>query len=180
VAGTFERLVVSPFWPVASVVALNLWPLALGLLSGTLTLALAGVIFGLGIHWATAALAIPVALLGAFAFAPFGIVLASAVMLFKQSNVGAAFVVTALSLVAGIYFPVSLLPGWLRWMSEVQPFTPAVDLLRHLLVDTPMRDSTTVALAKLAGFATVMLPLSVLALRAAVERSRRNGTICEY
>ena len=180
VAGTFERMVVSPFGPVASIVSLNLWPLALGLASGALTLILAATMFGLAISWATAPLAIPVAALGALAFAPFGVLLASAVMLFKQSNVGAAFVVTGLSIVAGIYFPVSLLPDWLRWLSEVQPFTPAVDLLRHLLVGTPMPGSTTAAVLKLAGFAAVMLPLSVVVLHAAIERSRRNGTICEY
>jgi ABC-2 type transport system permease protein len=180
VAGTFERIVVSPFGPVAAIVSLNLWPLALGLASGTLTLTLAAAIFGLGITWSTAPLAIPVALLGALAFAPFGVLLASAVMLFKQSNVGAAYIVTALSLVAGIYFPVSLLPGWLQWLSDVQPFTPAVDLLRHLLVGTPMPGSAGVALLTLVGFAVVMLPLAVVVLHVAIARSRRNGTICEY
>jgi len=52
-------------------------------------------------------------------------------LLVKQTVMGASFIVSAISLVAGLYFPISLLPGYLRWASDVQPFTPAVDLLRH-------------------------------------------------
>jgi ABC-2 type transport system permease protein len=89
-------------------------------------------------------------------------------------------IVTGLSLVAGLYFPIALLPGWIQWTSDVQPFTPAVDLLRHLLVGTPMHGSAGVAVLKLAAFAAVMLPVAILLLRAAVDRGRRKGTITEY
>ena len=113
-------------------------------------------------------------------FAPFGLAMASAVVLVKQTNAGAAFVITGISLLAGVYFPVELLPSWIRWASDVQPFTPAVDMLRNLLVGTPLRDSAAVALVKLAGFALITTPLALLLLRAAVRRSRRLGTIIEY
>jgi len=178
--GTFERMVVSPFGPVASIASMILFPLTLGVAVGMVTLGVAAVLFELHMHWATVPLAIPVAALAALAFATFGLLLAAAVVTFKQTNAGAAFIVTGLSLVAGLYFPVSLLPDWIEWASNVQPFTPAVDLLRHVLVDTPMRGSVAVALLKLAGFAAVVLPLSLLVLRTAVDRSRRKGTITEY
>jgi ABC-2 type transport system permease protein len=178
--GTFERMVVSPFGPVASIMSMIVFPLALGLAMGATTLMIAAALFGLDLQWSTAPLAIPVVGLAALAFAPFGILLAAAVVQFKHTNAGAALVVTALSLVAGLYFPVSLLPDWIEWASEVQPFTPAVDLLRHLLVDTPTSESAGVALVKLTGFAAVMIPIAVLVLRASVNRSRRAGTITEY
>jgi ABC-2 type transport system permease protein len=106
--------------------------------------------------------------------------MAAAVLVFKQTNAGAAFVISGLSLVSGFYFPVSLLPDWIQWASDVQPFTPAVDLMRHLLIGTPTSDSPAVEAAKLVGFAVVMLPIATLVLRASVQRSRRNGTITEY
>jgi ABC-2 type transport system permease protein len=178
--GNFERMVVSPFGAVAAIASLTLFPLALGFAVGVLTIALAALLFGLDLHWTTAAGAIPVAFLGALAFAPFGLLLAAAVTVFKQTSAGAALIVTALSLVAGVYFPVALLPHWIQWASDVQPFTPAVDLLRHLLVGTPMEGSAAVAVLKLAAFAAVMLPVGILVLRAAVDRGRRKGTITEY
>lgn len=179
-AGTFERMVVSPFGPARSIASLLIFPLALALLTGMLSLVFAGVVFGLDLRWSTAVLALPVALLGAAAFAPFGLVMTAAVVLFKQTNAGATLVITGVSLLAGVYFPVALLPGWIRWASDAQPFTPAVDLLRNLLVGTPLRDSPGAEVAKLVAFTVVTLPLALLALRAALERSRRRGTIIEY
>jgi ABC-2 type transport system permease protein len=179
-AGTFERLVLSPFGAVRSIASLMLFPLALATLTGVVSLAFAGVAFGLDLHWGTAPLAIPVAMLGAASFAPFGLIMAAAVVVFKQTNAGATFVITGIALLAGLYFPVELLPSWIRWASEVQPFTPAVDMLRNLLVGTPLRSSAAADLGKLAGFAIVTMPLALVVLRAAVLHSRRRGTIIEY
>lgn len=179
-AGTFERMVLSPFGPVRAVMSLMLFPLLLALVSSVLSLVYAGLVFGLDLRWPEALAGLPLALLGALAFAPFGLLMTAAVVIFKQTNAGATFIITGVTLLAGIYFPVSLLPDWIEWASEVQPFTPAVDLLRHFLVDTPLRDPMLLELAKLALFAAVMLPLSIVALSAAVRRSRRLGTVIEY
>lgn len=180
VAGTFERMLLSPFGTVRCILSLMIFPLLLALVTGLVSLTYAALVFGLSIHWSTAAASIPVAMLGALAFAPFGLLMASAVVIFKQTNAGATFVVTGITLVAGVYFPVALLPGWIRWASDVQPFTPAVDLLRHFLVDTPLGDSVGLSLVKLVAFPAVLLPMSLWTLNAAVRRSRRLGTVIEY
>lgn len=179
-AGTFERMVLSPFGAVRAIASLLIFPVAEAMFLGTLSLAFAGLVFSLHLQWPDALLAIPVALLGALAFAPFGLVMAAAVVVVKQTNAGATLVITAVTLLAGVYFPVSLLPDWIRWASEVQPFTPAVDLLRNLLVGTPLRESAGIELLKLLGFTAVTMPLSLLLVRFSVEHSRRRGTIIEY
>jgi ABC-2 type transport system permease protein len=180
VAGTLERLVVSPFGAVGAIAAMSWFPLAFALLNGVVTLALAALVFGMHLEWDTAALAAPVAVLGALAFMPFALLVAGAVIVVKQAGVGAGFLVTGISLVGGFFFPVSLLPGWIEWASHVQPFTPALDLLRHLLVGSPLAGSSWTAVAKLAGFAAVLLPFSLLFLRSALRFAQRRGTIIEY
>ena len=67
VAGTFERMAVSPFGPVWSILALFLFPLALAVVTMLVTLALGVVVFGLDARWSTVPLAVPVALVGAMA-----------------------------------------------------------------------------------------------------------------
>ena len=64
------------------------------------------------------------------AFLPFGILFAALTVVVKQGTVGTAWVIALLSIVGGLYFPVSLLPGWLQTVSRLQPFTAATDLLR--------------------------------------------------
>lgn len=178
--GTFERMVLSPFGAVRSVISLMLFPLLLALVTSSISLLYAALVFGLDLRWPQALLGLPVALLGAVAFAPFGLLMTAAVVVYKQTNAGATFVITGITFLSGVYFPVSLLPDWIRWASEVQPFTPAIDLLRHLLVDTPLRSALGLQLAKLVLFPVVMMPLAVLALTAAVRRGRRRGNIIEF
>jgi ABC-2 type transport system permease protein len=180
VAGTFERLVVAPAGPVASLVATLFFPMAFALAMSGVMIAVAAAIFGLQVEWSTVALAVPVGLLAALAFMPFGIAVVAAVVVFKQATAGVGWVVAAAALVSGLYFPVELLPGWISWASEVQPFTPAVEVLRHVVVGTPLEDSLSLDLGRLAASALILTPLSVGVLALALRHARRRGTLLEY
>ncbi len=179
VSGTIERFLVSAHGPVNGILGTMLFPLCNALLSGVLTLVLATVVFGLPLA-STSFLAIPVALLGVIAFLPFALFLVAIVMAFKQVASVSQFIVSGIAIVGGLYFPIAVLPGWIRWMSEAQPFTPATDLMRHLLVDTPLAHPAGVELLKLIGFALLLLPASFMLLRAAIRYGQRTGTIAEY
>lgn len=180
VAGTFERIVLSPFGAVGGVVSMLLFPVVVALATGSVAMLFAVAVFGVDLELSSAPLAIPAAVLGALAFMPFGVILGAMVLIVKQAAVGASFLLAGISLVAGFYFPTALLPGWIEWASDVQPFTPGVDLLRHLLLGSPLRESAWVEVGKLLGFSATMLPLSVLLLSLAVRFTRRRGTIIEY
>lgn len=180
VAGTFERFVVSPFGAVRAMLAMSVFPLLYSLVTALAMLVFAALAFGLHLQWATLALVVPVALLGALSFAPFGLLIMAVVLVFKQAMTAVTFVVAGISLVSGLYFPVSVLPAWMRELSRVQPFTPAADLLRHVMTGAPLHESLGAELAKLAGFPLVLLPLAVLGLSLAVRQGRRRGTLLEY
>jgi ABC-2 type transport system permease protein len=180
VAGTFERICVSPFGPVRTLISMLLFPFCYALASALILLVFAGLAFGLPVHWATVPLAIPLSALGAGSFLPFGILLLAVVIVIKQAAAGTTWVIAAISLIAGLYFPISLLPDWIRWASSVQPFTPATELLRHVLVNRPLASSAWLDLVKMTGFTLVLLPLSVFALQRALAYGRRRGTLIEY
>jgi ABC-2 type transport system permease protein len=179
VAGTFERSLVSPLGPVGLIVTSLLFPIALALVVAITGFVGAAAIFDLPVTWAQAPSAIPVALLGATAFAGVALLMVACVVAFKQSP-GVGLVLAAISITAGVYFPTDLLPGWLRWMGDVQPFTPAVDLLRHLLIGASPGEEPLAALIKLVAFTAVLLPLGAWVVSLAVDHGRRRGTILEY
>jgi ABC-2 type transport system permease protein len=179
-AGTFERIILSPLGPVAGVFSMTLFPFVLSLAHAAVTVALAAAVFGMDIRWSTAPLALPIAMLGALAFAPFALLLAASVVTIKQAAVGAGFLVTGISLIGGFFFPVELLPDWVEWTSEVQPFTPALEALRYLLVGRPMEDPMWQAVLKIALFALVLLPVGLWTLRTSIRFAQRRGTIIEY
>jgi ABC-2 type transport system permease protein len=180
VAGTFERLVLSPLGGVRAASAMMLFPLAQAMVVATVTLVFSAIVFDMSVAWPDVLLAIPASVLGAVAFAPFGLLVAASILIVKQALAGVSILLTAMSLVAGVYFPVGLLPDWLEWLSNVQPLTPALDLLRHLISNAPYAHSPWVDTLKLVGWAAVLLPVSVRAVAAAIGYSRRRGTIIEY
>jgi len=179
VSGTIERSLVSAHGPLNGILGSMLFPLLNAFVSGVITLTIAALIFGLPLA-STAPLAIPVALLGTLAFMPFALFLVALVMAFKQASSATTFIVSGLAIVGGLYFPISLLPEWIRWMSYVQPFTPATELLRNLLLSSPLAHPAIVELAKITAFALLLLPVGVLLLRAAIRYGQRSGTIAEY
>jgi ABC-2 type transport system permease protein len=179
VAGTIERFLVSAHGPVNGILGTMLFPLCNAFLSGFLTLLIATSVYGLPLA-STAVLAIPVALLGVVAFLPFALLLVAIVMAFKQVASASQFIVSGIAIVGGLYFPIALLPSWIRWASEVQPFTPATDLMRHLLVSTPLAHPAGVELLKLALFSAVLLPAGFALLRVSIRYGQRSGTVAEY
>jgi ABC-2 type transport system permease protein len=177
--GNFERMVISPLGPVGAVFALAAFPILFSALFATLMLTLAVGLFGIPLHISGIPLALVVAAFAAVAFCCLGLLFVAALLAFK-SVLGATWMIAALSLLAGAYFPVKLFPGWIRWTSEVQPLTPAVDLVRHLLVGTALVQPEWLELVKLAGFTAVLIPASTAVLWLAVRWSRRRGTMIEY
>jgi ABC-2 type transport system permease protein len=180
IAGTFERLVLSPFGPVRSVIAMAVFPLIFAFFLATFTLLVAWAGFGLQMDWSTAPLAIPAMLLALLAFLPFGLAFASLTVVMKQGNVGTSWVIALISIVGGLYFPITLLPDWVQTAAKLQPFTPSTEMLRHLLVDSPQTTSTAVTVAKVALFAAVLLPVSIWTLQRSIRVGQRRGTIVEY
>jgi ABC-2 type transport system permease protein len=180
VAGTFDRLLLSPFGAVRSIIAMALFPLLYSFVLAGMTLGLGCLLFGLHLHWSMVPFSVPVMGLALFAFLPFGLFFAALTVLVKQGSVGTSWVIALLSIVGGLYFPVSLLPNWLAVLGKLQPFTPATSVLRHVLVGTSSAEAPATSLAKLTLFAAVLLPASLAAVAAAIRASQRRGTIIEY
>lgn len=180
VAGTFDRLLLSPFGAVRSLIAMTLFPLLYSFVVASTTLGLGCLIFGLRLHWSTVPLSIPAMALALMAFLPLGLLFAALTVVVKQGSVGTTWVIALISIVGGLYFPVSLLPHWLQTIAKLQPFTPATSVLRHLLVGSALGESQGGALLKLVLFAAVLVPGSILLLASAIRLGQRRGTIIEY
>lgn len=177
--GNFERILISPLGPVWGVIAVAAFPIAYSTLFAAAMLALAALVFGVPLHAGGIVPALGVGLLGALTLASIGLLFVAALIAFK-SSLGATWVIAGLSLLGGAYFPLRLFPGWIRWTSDVQPYTPTIDLLRHVLIGTRSMEAVWVELAKLVGFTVVLMPAAAAVLWLAVKTSRRRGTIMEF
>lgn len=98
------------------------------------------------------------------------------------------------TLLAGTYYPITVLPTWLQWVACLIPHTYAFDALRRLLdpgahiagpvlpIQFALPGLSPVAVDGLALgiFTAVLVPLGVLAYGRGIERARRTGTLTRW
>ena len=95
---------------------------------------------------------------------PFGLLFAALTVAAKQGSVGTSWVIALISIVGGLYFPVSLLPDWAQTRNSSSRSRPATGAAPPPAGRRPAGISPCDAIAKLALFAGVLLPASLLAL----------------
>lgn len=126
----------------------------------------------------------PAALLGLtlsiIAFASVGIVAASIIMVIKRGDPVTALFGSLANLVGGVFYPVEILPDWLRVIANALPITYALRAMRLSLLSGASWEELTPDLSVLAGFCLVLFPLSLLAFRFAVDRARADGSLTHY
>ncbi|MFH1123317.1 MAG: ABC transporter permease, partial [Pseudomonadota bacterium] len=92
----------------------------------------------------------------------------------NRAEVAAWSLVSLMLLLCGIYYPVSILPGWVRTLSELIPLTYFLEYFRGFYGFNP---TFSHVLAK--GYAMVLtyLSLEVVLMRAALRRAKRTGML---
>jgi ABC-2 type transport system permease protein len=168
--GTLEVLFTMPPGASLTVIASAAYTLLFSVVTSVVTLAFA---VGLGMRLtvtAAGALLAVGSLVVSIAFAAF-------VIVFKRGETLTGLGVSALSLVGGVYYPISLLPHALRMLADVLPFTWALEVLRDSLLSTSL---PFVRFGELCAATTVAVPLALRLFSAALNRARRSGTLGQY
>jgi ABC-2 type transport system permease protein len=111
------------------------------------------------------------------AFSGLGIFSASYLLLFKRGNPARWFVVGVSSIVGGMLFPVSILPGWLQFVARLNPVTYALDAMRAALLDGANLFAIAKPLLVLLFFAAILLPASGVTFSWALRRTKMTGTL---
>ena len=118
--------------------------------------------------------------LSAACFAALGILSSCFVVLFKRGNPLAWVLNNFEGLLGGVYFPVTVLPGWLLAVSGLLPVTYAVRAFQLAVQRGAGFGEIKTDLAALFLFNIILIPASVWLFSLSVRRARRNGTLGEY
>ncbi len=123
------------------------------------------VAFGFGLAPKPAMLLVPfIGILTGIGFAAFGMFFAAIATRFDDFNYVISGLITPLFLVAGTFFPVQRLPGWLRAFAQVNPLYHCVELVRNCAFGLrPVADMIHVG---------ALILFALLAWSAAVWRTR--------
>jgi ABC-2 type transport system permease protein len=177
---TLEPLLLTPVSIPQFLVGSALWDFARASLEVVLYLSLGVLVFGLRIPNANILPAAAVLVLTLFAFMGLGIFAAAFIMLFKRGNPLTWFVATASELLGGVYFPVDMLPSWVKHLSQFIPITHALQGLRESLLMGAGWAQIFPQLAALAVFTVVTWPIGIACFTLALRKARAQGTLGHY
>jgi ABC-2 type transport system permease protein len=180
VQGTLEALLATPSAvgtvQAGSVAFDLLWvPIRMLLFLAVITLT-----FGLDLELA----GVPKAAVLMLAFLPFvwglGLLSAAAILAFRRGSGATALVISFLGIASGAYFPLTLLPGWLQAVGEVNPFARVLEGMRETLLGGAGWGPVAADAALLLLPSVALLAAGAVAFRIALARERRNGTLGLY
>ncbi len=179
VTGTMEALLMTPSRLSIVVVGSVLYDYLYTTLRVVIFL-VAGVLLGVRLsnaNWGAALLSLVLAIA---TFASIGIMAAGFTMVFKRGNPIIWLVSNLVSLLGGVYYPVSSLPSWLQPVSRALPITYALDAMRGALLDGATWGQLTPNMLVLGGFCLLLFPLSLVTFRASVHKARVDGSLTQY
>jgi ABC-2 type transport system permease protein len=178
--GTLEILFLSPMPFIATLLMSTLWRYCWAFAEALFYLLAASLFFQAELNWSRMVSAVLVVLLTIFANAGFGLLNAGFVLVTKRTSPLARLLTLVTTLLAGVYYPVEVLPGWLRAFSHVLPATYSLDALRRTMLQGASLTDVGQALLALVGFALVLSPLGLVTFRYGVRWAKIDGSLSQY
>jgi ABC-2 type transport system permease protein len=178
--GTLENLLVTQTPLPVILMGSSLYPFVLMSLRTAVYLGWGAALFGFPLrqaNWLGALLVLAASIL---AFLGLGILSASYLLVFKRGNpVNWAFVGLS-TVLGGMLYPISVLPGWLQFLARLVPVTYALEGMRAALLGHATLGELWPPLAALLIFAVVLLPLSFVIFSWALRRTKITGTLTHF
>ena len=176
-SGTLEPLLVTQVSLPVVLIGSSVYPFALTTLRVAVYLGWGAALFGFPLgsaNWLAVVVVLAATLLS---FSGLGILSSAYLLLFKRGNPSKWFFLGVSSLVGGMLFPVSILPGWLQIVAHLNPVTYALDAMRAALLDGAGLAAIARPLLILLLFAVVLLPTSIWVFSWALQRTKITGTL---
>jgi len=161
-------------------VASSLWAYIFGSLRVFVFLFLGAIVFGVSFAQANILAAGVILILAVVSFAVIGMISAAFIVVLKKGD-PITWAFGALStLVAGVYYPIEVLPDWLQGFSALLPLTYALNAMRHAVLQGYSLYDVRFDILALLCFSAVLLPLALLSFRLAVKRAKVEGSLVQY
>jgi ABC-2 type transport system permease protein len=178
--GTLEIMLLSPTRLSVILLCSSLWAYVLTTLRVVAYILVGALVFGVSLGQANVSTALLVMFLSIASFSGIGILSAALVLLVKKGDPIAWALGGASSLLAGVYYPVAVLPDWLEPLSHVLPLTYALDAMRLAMLQGYSIYELRFDILVLLGFTVILTPLAFLVFRKALKRAKIEGSLIQY
>jgi len=178
--GTLEALLVTQTEIPTIIVSSSLYSFLWASFRVIIYIAFSVFVLGLNINNANFLGAFLILFLTIISFGSIGIISASFIMVLKRGD-PITWVFTGISaLLGGLYFPISVLPDWLRTFSYFLPVTYSLEGMRLAILKGYSLGELLPNILALVLFSLVMLPFSIIVFNIAVKIAKRDGSLTHY
>ena len=180
IVGTLESLLVTP----TSISTILFSSYLYNLLSTSLRILvyfLIGVfIFGIQLQPINLSALVVTFLLTLLPFFGLGLLSASFILVFKQGNPVGSLLAMSSWLLAGVIYPVTVLPNWLKPFSNILPITHGIEAMRQILLNNASLIEIRQELIVLLLFSIILLTVGIYSICFSLKIARKDGSLLHY
>src|ERR671925_2069374 len=134
--GTIEYTFMAPLRRSVHLFGVGAFAVLYGVVRSAILFAVVATFFGLDMPDANFLAAILVLTVASFSFMGVGTMTSVLPLISPEKGAQLGFVAQGtLLVISGVYYPVSVLPGWMQWLSTISPATYALRGIRHSILD---------------------------------------------
>jgi ABC-2 type transport system permease protein len=176
--GTIEYTFMAPLSRPVHLSGVGLFAVLYGVLRSAVLFAVIAAFFGLHMPDANFVAALVVLAVSSISFVGIGMMASVLPLISPEKGAQLGFIAQGtLLVVSGVYYPVSVLPQWMQWISTISPATYSLRGIRHAILDGASTASLWGDLWPLLVIGVAAVPLGLEIFRRGEIYAKRHGKL---
>jgi len=180
VQGTLEAVLLTPTKITTILFSMILWNVIFATFNLAVYIGLGVFLFKINFSNINILSTVVILMLSIITFSSLGILSASFVMVFKRGNPVGWIINSLEGLIAGVYFPVTVLPGWLQVIARFFPVTYAIRAVELAVYRGFSVTRLYKEITLLIAFSVLLLPVSLAVFKYALTRAKKDASLIKY
>jgi ABC-2 type transport system permease protein len=176
--GTIEYTFMAPLSRAVHLLGMGAFAVLYGVVRTALLFAVVALFFGLSFPDADFVAALVLLAVASISFVGIGMVTAVLPLISPEKGAQLGFIAQGMLLVvSGVYYPVSVMPGWMEWLAQLSPATYALEGIRAAVLDGASLSELGGDLWPLLVLGVVSIPVGLAVFRAGERYAKRHGKL---
>ncbi len=176
--GTIEYTFMAPLSRPVHLIGMGLFAVAYGVVRAALLFGVVAVFFGLHMPDANFASALVILAIASVSFIGIGMMTAVLPLISPEKGSQLGFIAQGLLLVvSGVYYPTSVLPQWMQWLSTISPATYALRGIRAAILEGADVQALWGDIWPLIVIGIVAIPLGLAVFRRGERYAKKHGKL---
>jgi ABC-2 type transport system permease protein len=176
--GTIEYTFMAPLSRAVHLVGMGLFAVGYGVVRATIVFVVIASFFGLNMPDANFVSAIVLLAIASVSFIGIGMMTAVLPLISPEKGTQVGYIAQGLMLVvSGVYYPVSVLPTWMEWISKISPATYALRGIREAILEGKGLTALWGDIWPLIVIGIVSIPLGLEIFRRGERYAKQHGKL---